>query len=1305
MPISFIPGEPNSRSNASQCVFLKDRRILCYCSGNNLIVLDLTNNNIQTFYLPQDGTCVAVERSSGRIAVGFGLNVWILTLDEPNGDLARTHWSETACLRLTSRCNALSWASSTELMCGSNSLSFWNVNDNSKVWEKELANPVYYLAFSPNSELVASVGQYDHLVKLWRRTSFDNNNVSFDFSYLSHPARLTILRWQQPAYWGETVPDTLYTCCADGKIRIWTLYDSSSSSSLPSYSDCTDFRPKSVIDIGPHCVPFFLDSGEMTMATEASVEASRGTDMMSPDLQRLIDLGVTSPDLIFSLNLTNQSLSVYALDIASGVVDTIVSSSPVSITRGNVLLSTSSSSHFIDPSLQVADEPPVRIYAYPPKAQSGDNNIKLLVHGSAQKAIAQFNVNFPNLLSPSAEKKVFVLDNYFTGHSKSVQKISRSADGTRLFTQSRFADNGLWQPWALPSGVILRKVSSIDTQIPVIVAAICSNSDDGREYVVTLLRNGHLKLWDCRDSIAEECDYLDTKTVAEPMCMFFLPEGDHDHGHLLIVYSSQDIRAYSVVINQRKLLFLGDCPLPLSSEASKSIHLVRPVDPMGWEMTVGNALDLFQRSVMITVDHSGTLTNWTSRVGKDHNVDWLQVSQVDTGEKDIIRAQVSSTKKIAIACAGGAKLAIWDTENGILEYEETFNQSEDKNSISDLDWTSSSGNQCVLGVGFTKQVSLYCQLRYDYTNDRPSWAPLRTVDISQYTDHDIGDSIWLKNGTFVVGVGNQLILQDEKVDINDATTRALLESRYTAQAVQNRTIFDVCAVMNGPLPLYHPQLLIQLLFANKFAAVRVIIRRLVEKLRYATILEPSFIAEIDSNLGLTLADLLQQHSTSSNHSTTSERNGGESEDDENDTTDSLYEELSHKFQTVSLPYLTRHQQITLATVVEALAQLRSQSNYLDANGLKFLLGHKLFRMHRDTQPSMTFRDFSWAMHSENKDLLFEKSLPGQFLWPAAREVGIAFWLSEEKLKLHFESVGRNYFSQKRDPVQCALYYFALGKKQVLLGLWKVCAGHKEQQKTIKLLSNDFTLPRYKSVALKNAYALLSKHRYEYAAAFFLLADRPRDSIDVIMRYLDDLALAVAVARVYSGDKGADLVHICDKYILPSVGHKYDRWTLSWVYWTMGDRARSVIALTGGDCGNEELNSFLKQDCALRVLYEYLRDKLRIKARHEYKFLLRTAAIYSRMGCDWLALNMLMSWQFKNYDDAEDIIASRDEVSVRQETPSVVDSADMPEVLAASNDENDSTEELERMKSIQEKLKPPSQQAFQEPDMSAFSFGF
>jgi hypothetical protein len=82
-------------------------------------------------------------------------------------------------------------------------------------------------------------------------------------------------------------------------------------------------------------------------------------------------------------------------------------------------------------------------------------------------------------------------------------------------------------------------------------------------------------------------------------------------------------------------------------------------------------------------------------------------------------------------------------------------------------------------------------------------------------------------------------------------------------------------------------------------------------------------------------------------------------------------------------------------------------------------------------------------------------------------------------KLHLELIARNEYmaGDKRDPIACSLLYFALGKIKLVHGLWRQAAWHREQPLMLKFLSNDFSDPRWRTAALKNAFVLLSKQRF------------------------------------------------------------------------------------------------------------------------------------------------------------------------------------------------------------------------------------
>lgn len=85
--------------------------------------------------------------------------------------------------------------------------------------------------------------------------------------------------------------------------------------------------------------------------------------------------------------------------------------------------------------------------------------------------------------------------------------------------------------------------------------------------------------------------------------------------------------------------------------------------------------------------------------------------------------------------------------------------------------------------------------------------------------------------------------------------------------------------------------------------------------------------------------------------------------------------------------------------------------------------------------------------------------------------------TEQKAQLEILARCEYTKTEERNPTDCTLYYLALRKKNVLQGLWRIAHWNREQAATQRLLANDFTEARWKTSALKNAYALLGKRRF------------------------------------------------------------------------------------------------------------------------------------------------------------------------------------------------------------------------------------
>ena len=80
--------------------------------------------------------------------------------------------------------------------------------------------------------------------------------------------------------------------------------------------------------------------------------------------------------------------------------------------------------------------------------------------------------------------------------------------------------------------------------------------------------------------------------------------------------------------------------------------------------------------------------------------------------------------------------------------------------------------------------------------------------------------------------------------------------------------------------------------------------------------------------------------------------------------------------------------------------------------------------------------------------------------------------------------------------------------------------------------NNFNEERWRKAALKNAYSLLSKQRFEHAVAFFLLANALWDAVRLCISHLKDIQLALVVARLYDSDaEHSTYKRILSEYVL------------------------------------------------------------------------------------------------------------------------------------------------------------------------------
>jgi hypothetical protein len=185
---------------------------------------------------------------------------------------------------------------------------------------------------------------------------------------------------------------------------------------------------------------------------------------------------------------------------------------------------------------------------------------------------------------------------------------------------------------------------------------------------------------------------------------------------------------------------------------------------------------------------------------------------------------------------------------------------------------------------------------------------------------------------------------------------------------------------------------------------------------------------------------------------------------------------------------------------------------------------------------------------------------------------------------------------------------------------------------IRFLGNDFTQERWKSAALKNAYALLGKQRFEYAVAFFLLADRIGDAVDICVKRLNDTQLALVLCRIYLGESSELFDKVLMGSMLPDAIRRGDRWLMSISFSLLRDKENALKAtfMPLDSFGVDRVSTTTFIDPALVLLYTHLikhykslrMDEFTLDIWHQVDLISKSAYTYDRLGCPALALRIL-----------------------------------------------------------------------------------
>ncbi|KAI8800094.1 RAVE protein 1 C terminal-domain-containing protein, partial [Cladochytrium replicatum] len=554
-----------------------------------------------------------------------------------------------------------------------------------------------------------------------------------------------------------------------------------------------------------------------------------------------------------------------------------------------------------------------------------------------------------------------------------------------------------------------------------------------------------------------------------------------------------------------------------------------------------------------------------------------------------------------------------------------------------LDWQFSSDGQHLLAVATENSIGIYCQERSVIDTERPRWLEVSKISLALHGS--LRSFSWLQDGSLAAATDDKLLIFDRWIGKSEDGSHA-------------SNIFDVATKLNGRLPDHHPKMLINLLLWGKFETVEYILS-LLTKFVKLMVENGRKIHDVP----IPIWKLLKEEGHSNKPSLAVADALFMSTDNETDVQWEIgafngeqARYLADELTKVSLPHITHVEQLQLRGLVNTTALIESQRISLDENGVRYLTGMRLQVFANrtagsiDSMSELGSREMAWAYFSESQSALVDfcvQEFNGKLTWKEARILGMGYWLTNlEMLRRQVETMARNQYMAKndKDPVDCSLFYIALKKKNVLLGLWRIAQSHPEQAIMVKFLANDFSEERWQKAALKNAYALLGKQRYEYAVTFFLLGDRLRDAVNVCLKHLGDVQLALLIARIYEGDEGNGYNEIIESE-LESCVQTSDRWKAAMffamkkkrvdaVHATVLPLANLVPSATTSPTAAESTHYF---DPALVILYKYLRSeckKLRVDSMVdipldvECSFLYRSAQCYERLGLPALALEII-----------------------------------------------------------------------------------
>ncbi len=500
-----------------------------------------------------------------------------------------------------------------ELLVGNSYLALYSSTSSTPAcsWQKRLASPIRCAALSYDSAYVASVGQHDRLVKLWRRLTYGSDDVRFDLLYLPHPAVVTSLQWRKPHHVDHTVDNILYTFCADSFLRVWTRSDSHSNQYLRLWGkvDLAASIPSMAMpDAAPAAPPwaFIIQGRDLSAATERAVQDGGDGEKDGVALQDLI-------------NIANRSSEVCVVLDARGVMSALSLENVGSVGQktNDVFNIAQFASRDLDfsQSLPSTADAHVEVYNY---CDRSGGHLCILVHFFYGE-IQVYEANIARLFDESCTGRRLWKKAVWSGHSAPIRKMVRNFSGRAIVSRTALGESVVWKHALYTGDPVLR----IQSMLP----------EAGHIHRICVLRKGRfvvflfydrLVVWDCRRSTPTQLAACAYSLPGKPLCLLILPRqraDDRSVAHIATITSEKRGIVWELALPSYASS-ASPPPPAVNGHGKPSIREVQsfelddagdlayvlPVDPAGSTPIISGFLDVFARDVAISYTHSGRLS-------------------------------------------------------------------------------------------------------------------------------------------------------------------------------------------------------------------------------------------------------------------------------------------------------------------------------------------------------------------------------------------------------------------------------------------------------------------------------------------------------------------------------------------------------------------------------------------------------------------------------------------------------------------------------------------------------------------------